>query len=359
MRTPGDEKAAGGQSVETPVAAGSTVVVIGAGLAGLVCARRLAAAGVDVAVVERESHPGGRLATERLAGATFDHGAQFFTVRDERFAALVDGWRAAGLQVDEWCQGFARAPSVRADPAEADLRSDGHPRYVVGGGMRRLAEHLAKDLPVTLGAAVRAVAAAGKRWRVELDDGRRLDGDAVVCTAPVPETLTLLDAGGAALPAQQQRALSALAYDPCLALLVVLDRPPGLPGPGGAQFDDGPVAFLADNAAKGLSAVPALTLHAAGDWSDQHASDDDASVISALLEAAEDWLGGARARHAEVRRWRYSRPLNPHPQRTVAAGGLVLAGDAYGGPRVEGAALSGLCAAERLLSMPEPGASPR
>ncbi|HWB73125.1 MAG TPA: FAD-dependent oxidoreductase, partial [Egibacteraceae bacterium] len=119
MRTSRDEKAGGGQSVETPLAAGSTAVVVGAGLAGLVCAYRLAAAGVDVAVVERESQVGGRLATERLAGATFDHGAQFFTIRDERFATLVDDWRAAGLQVGAWCHGFARAASVRADAAAA------------------------------------------------------------------------------------------------------------------------------------------------------------------------------------------------------------------------------------------------
>jgi predicted NAD/FAD-dependent oxidoreductase len=61
------------------------VVIVGAGLSGLVAANELQAAGVEVAVVDKARSPGGRLATRRIGGATLDHGAQFFTVRTPAF----------------------------------------------------------------------------------------------------------------------------------------------------------------------------------------------------------------------------------------------------------------------------------
>ena len=78
------------------------VAVVGAGLSGLVCARTLADAGVEVAVHEATDRVGGRMCTRRLGDAVCDSGAQFFTVRDPRFQALVDGWLAAGVAY-EWC----------------------------------------------------------------------------------------------------------------------------------------------------------------------------------------------------------------------------------------------------------------
>ncbi|OIK28396.1 NAD(P)/FAD-dependent oxidoreductase [Streptomyces malaysiense] len=52
------------------------VVVVGAGVAGLACARDLAAAGLGVTVLEADDAVGGRMRTDRLDGFTVDRGFQ-------------------------------------------------------------------------------------------------------------------------------------------------------------------------------------------------------------------------------------------------------------------------------------------
>lgn len=59
------------------------IVIVGAGLSGLVAARSLAASGHDVSVLDKGRGVGGRLATRRIGDAVLDHGAQFFTVRTD------------------------------------------------------------------------------------------------------------------------------------------------------------------------------------------------------------------------------------------------------------------------------------
>ncbi|MGY2067601.1 NAD(P)/FAD-dependent oxidoreductase [Blastococcus sp. SYSU DS0619] len=83
------------------------VVVAGAGLAGLSAATRLAAAGLDVHVLEAGGHAGGRLATERIDGFVVDRGFQVLNTGYPRAADLdlptLDlGWfeRGAVIRVD-------------------------------------------------------------------------------------------------------------------------------------------------------------------------------------------------------------------------------------------------------------------
>lgn len=52
------------------------IVIVGAGLAGLVCARRLHRAGLPVSVLEKSDRPGGRLKTDALDGFLLDRGFQ-------------------------------------------------------------------------------------------------------------------------------------------------------------------------------------------------------------------------------------------------------------------------------------------
>lgn len=333
------------------------VTIVGAGLAGLVAARALTAAGVSVRLLDKSVGPGGRLATRRIGRATVDHGAQFFTVRSDEFGQMVERWRADGAPIERWSPGFAQATDVRAGPrGVASTAGDGHPRYVVTGGMRTLAKTLARGLDFVADTCVTAIWARAGRWQLAttgVHGMRTYDAGAVLCTAPVPQTLALLDRGGITLPADADASLRGLSYDPCLALLAVVDRDPGLPAPGGVQFAAGPVRWLADNARKGVSSVPAVTLHAAGDWSATWYQAAD-QVVGATLQAwLAPWLGRASVQTWELKRWRYSQPRDPTDRRAVRADvdglPILFAGDAFGHARVEGAARSGLAAATTFV----------
>jgi hypothetical protein len=319
------------------------VVVVGAGIAGLMAARSLVDRGHDVTVFDRARSPGGRLATRRIAGARVDHGAQFFTVRSDEFAEHVERWRADGI-VREWSRGFGDVP-------------DGHPRYMAEGGMNALAKHVAATpehprLDVRCNSLVFAIhrhAGAGAEWEVTLDDASVTSCDALVVTCPLPQSYSLLVSTGVAVPDLLWRT----DYERTLALLAVLDRPSAIAAPGGVQRA-APFQFVADNALKGVSDVPALTLHADAAWSSAHWDCTNDEVAKELTELARRYLGDAQVTVCQVKRWRFATPAAIWPEECWSAedgSRVVLAGDAFAGPKVEGAARSGLAAAARILDL--------
>jgi predicted NAD/FAD-dependent oxidoreductase len=325
---------------------GRSCIVVGAGISGLLAADALQREGWDVTVLEKSRGVGGRMATRRIGRGTFDHGAQFFTVRGDRFAGLVDGWLAADAAA-EWTRGFADA---KGWPNE-----DGHPRYRGASGMTSVPEHIAREIDVRTGEGVVRVDARGDGWEVASESGSRFDASALVLALPVPQALQIASSGDYRLQESARRRLEAVSYDPCLALMVSLDGPTSVPEPGGMQIKGEPLDWICDNQRKGISEVPAITIHAGPGWSRSHFEVEEAEIMKQLIPLAGDRLGTDLASsvvESSLARWRYSWVANAHPEPFLAASvdpPLLFCGDAFGQPKVEGAALSGLAAADHLL----------
>ncbi|RLS75942.1 MAG: FAD-dependent oxidoreductase [Planctomycetota bacterium] len=337
------------------------VIVVGAGVAGLCAATELVRAGRRVLVVDKGRGSGGRMATRRLGAAVFDHGAQFFTVRSREFGDLVGAAEEAGA-VTTWSDGFAH---VAADGAIAPA-GDGHPRWRGVRGMTDLPKHLLATLEsamtagraaVRTAARVTALDSEGACARVTIDAGTNsaeiLDAGGLILTPPVPQSLDLLAAAGTVLEPETRRLLESMRYDPCFALMLVLDRPSLVPAPGAIQFDAaaaGPVAWLADNQQKGISVLPALTVHAGGRFSRDYFEAPPDEVMDLLVAAVRPWIDGDPATavvERSLHRWKFALPTTVIPAPFVAVGTappIVCCGDAFAGPRVEGAASSGLAA---------------
>jgi renalase len=320
-------------------------IVIGAGLAGLTAALGLSRAGRSVMVLDKGRGVGGRLATRRIGDATLDHGAQFFTVRGDAFREVITAAQSDGV-VDIWCHGF-----------DGD---DGYPRFYCPAGMTALAKWMADKIrdtggTITTDERASAIEPTDTGWRVSLEAGTSIAASNLIATPPVPQTLELLRAGEVVLDASVTNALEAIAYKPTLALLITLDGPSAVLPPGGIQnTEDDLFTFIADNYHKGVSATSALTFHVNGSVSTDHWDDNPAILIAKLLAEAAPWIGDAPIVDVELKKWKYAGPYTPHPERCVVArtepGHLVLAGDAFGGPKVEGAFNSGQAAAAAIGS---------
>lgn len=320
------------------------IAVIGAGISGSFAARTLVDHGAEIVVFEKSRGAGGRMATRRTDVATFDHGAQYFTVRDRRFQRLVASWIEQGL-VAEWQGDFV---TIEAGVVQAERKPT--PRYVAVPGMSALARYLLEEVQVTGETRIENVEREGERFLL-LDAAGVRHGpfDRVISTAPGPQTARLF-----ALDPQLAAAAGMARMNPCFAAMVVL--PQRLPvGWSGAFPRNSFLSWLARNGTKPHrdAAREALVLHASGDWTTTHLDEDPQAVAGWMLQ--EFWrvtgLPPEDPVHLAAHRWMYAipDPALPQPFLSDRAATLVAAGDWTGGPRVEGAFLAGMSAAGAIL----------
>ena len=317
----------------------SEFLVVGAGISGLMIARQLHDAGRTVRVVEKGRGFGGRMTTRRMTpNARCDHGAQYFTVRDPRFGAWVECWQEAGV-IREW---FRHLEEISDTP--------GHPRYVGKNGISDVPKYLADGLSVVRGERVTKLLFQKNHWTVVVESELRYACDFLILTAPVPQALELLTTSDVSLPPDVKGKLQTVRYDKGLAVMALLDGPSGIPGFGGLKISPGPLTWIADNERKGISRDPAVTLQASPAFAETHWDSPDEVRGPLLLESAKPYLS-ANVLQYVCHRWGYAFPVSTFGSEFFHEPELrlLLAGDGFGGPRVEGAALSGIAAGAHLL----------
>ena len=230
------------------------VLIVGAGMSGLMSAQSLRERGYSVKLLDKGRSVGGRLATRRVGKGVADHGAQFFTVRTSTLQSYVDQWRELDL-VYSWGTGWS-------DGSVKRTAGDGHPRYVARGGMNKLAKHLAQDLDIAVDRLVTSVKQTPDGWALEDGDGGRHEGRGLIMTPPMPETLELLTKSNVYLSPDDFSELRRIRFGPCLCGMHEIDGEVDLPEPGALQDFQSDVYWVADNQAKGISQTTIVTSHA-------------------------------------------------------------------------------------------------
>jgi predicted NAD/FAD-dependent oxidoreductase len=336
------------------------IIVVGAGIAGLMASRWLTEAGYRVIVLEKARGVGGRMATRRIGEAVCDHGAQYFSVKGRAFGSIVSEAQDT-LAVMPWCDLFPRSETAEG-PAIDPLDEGGHARWRGAHGMTSLPKYLAGKLtePVKTGVRVRSVGVEDNVVHVSCENDEMVVARAAVLTAPVPQVVEVFNSGGLRPPVvdpQVWEMLSSVEYSPCFSLMLCLAKPSLLPDPGGLEICSGPVAWIADNYKKGISPVPSLTVQATAEFSRDHFDADPRQVEDKLIEAVRCWIDGKTSREVQVRslqRWKYAFPISPLGTPMIAVQNkppVVCCGDAFGGGRVESAASSGLAAARWIQQL--------
>lgn len=316
-------------------------LIIGAGMAGLTAARELNRRGWDVTVLDKGRGLGGRLATRRLEQARLDHGAQYFSATTAEFQETVKALIADGV-VAEW-------------PLNGGDATFGQPRYVGINGMNAVAKALAQNLTVRTAETVLTIRADAGGWLVETASEQPYRADTLLITIPAPQALALLQQSAVTLSPDDTASLAAIAYQPCIAVMVALNQPGALPEPGAFRYETGDVAWVVDNTRKGISPnQPSITIHASADFSHTHFDDNLDGVGQHLLGQLSEWIPADSVSSVQVHRWRYSLARQRHPAPFLAVDALhplLFGGDGFGAGNVEGAFTSGLAMARFLAGL--------
>jgi len=318
------------------------IAIIGAGLAGVSLARAVAGR-ADVTLLEKSRGVGGRMATRYAGPFEFDHGAQYFTVRSERFRRELEPFLASGL-VQPWPGRMVRLrPGNEPEGAPADAT-----RFVASPRMNALVKELASDLDVRLPVQVTGLEQRAGSWYLrDAEGGTHGPFDWVVCSAPAAQTAALAPTGFAHAPA-----LAAVRMRANFTLMLGFESPVE-PGWSGAFVEDSLLGWISVNASK-PSRPPGVSLvvQSTNAWAETHLEDDRDTLQTAMVEALKDLTGidGGGAAHIALHRWRYADTPVPagEPFLMDAALRFAACGDWCLNGRVESAFTSGTALAGAL-----------
>jgi renalase len=334
------------------------IAVIGAGMAGVTCARTLAQAGHTVTVFEKSRGFGGRMATRQSPFGTFDHGVQYFTVRDPRFSQAITTTKAP---VRPWSANAVRVLDALGRVAEAALPTH-EAHWVATPGMNGLVRYWAQPLTqaglVQLETRVTRIdrdALAPSQWQLQTsgpgDAVHVYSGfDAVILALPHAQASELLQHSNLA-PAFTAK-LQQVQVAPCWTLMLAYPHAaqPSLPhlGPqwNAALSTHHRIAWLARESSKpSRDMIERWTVQASAAWSREHLEDDAPRVQAKLFKAFAEITGiRAEPAHAQVHRWRYAKTETALGQSHLwdSKLGIGVCGDWCLGHRVENAFVSGL-----------------
>jgi renalase len=307
----------------------TTVIIIGAGIAGLACARRLVQSGIKPILLDKGRGVGGRVATRRTEKAQFDHGAQYLTAQSAEFADLLRALVESGA-VAQWLDGSGL-------------------RHMVGiPGMSALPKALAAGLDIRQNVAVAAVKREVRGWLLQAGDMNYF-ADRLILTTPPAQAATLL---GSEHPLAAS--LASIRMEACLTIMASIAAP--APFVSRMALDEALALIVHDSSKPGRPTGETVTwvAQASAAFSAEHLekSPKVASEILLPLLCQQLRVGLDTVMFAQTHRWRFARVQQPLGQpflRDVDAK-LHVGGDWCLGQRVEDAWTSGIAMADDLLA---------
>ena len=315
--------------------------IVGSGIAGLMCGQLLKNAGHSVFLVDKGRRAGGRMSTRTKGPWQWDHGAQYFTVRDHRFASYIEALKEEGV-VTEW---FDLLPGQALKNKEI--------RYIGVNGMNVIPKHLSSELEIYQSMNVERLDYENSTWQLLMKSGEVFSCQELVLTPPLPQVVNLLEGSNLLNQITNSKKLTSVDYQKGLSLMLVLEKHSQIPKPGCLKLENGLVSWIADNSKKdGFPDEYCITVHANPKYADTIWNEQDSLVADAMIESIQLLLG-SEVIDWQIHRWLYAFAKNPLKIAFYreAKMHLTIAGDAFISSRVESAAVSGISAAEALIEL--------
>lgn len=338
------------------------VAVIGAGVAGLICAQQLRQAGYSVVIIEKSRGAGGRLATRRLHDTRADHGARYLKAQGEMVEELIKIMCDRHL-LQLWTNKLYQFGSEISDINEN--------LYVPSAGMNSIGKFLANNLEIWFSRRALSINAQdSKTWHISLESTdenshpQALIAKSIVVAIPAPQAVMLL-ATTPNLPSDFINTLKSVNYQPCITVMAgyAPTREEDLaklnpPWKAMTFTDDLNLAWIGlDSSKRENPQQPVFVIQSSATFAEKYLESPDLPAIGQqLLERASaylmPWL--ATPEWLQVHRWRYAFPHHSLGISCLTANispPLVCAGDWCGENQIESALNSGVAAANSINNM--------
>lgn len=323
------------------------IAIVGAGIAGLGCARELSKQGHEVTIFEKSRGPGGRCATRKIGEFIFDTGATSIAPRGLALEnVLLNELPTDQLHKIEkpvWTMAYGRINA-------GDAGRGTMPRYTYLNGINLLAKHLAKDLNIITETKIETIEKSGEQY---LLDGKFFD--AVVLNPPLPQTQQLLTNLG------DTRDLSSVGYRACHSVLLGFDGLlPDQPFHALVEPNQvSPMIWLSLESQKCPNRAPAgktaLVAQLGPQFSRDHYEDSESELIHESMVHIRRLFGNELGAPivSQVMRWKFAQPETHWTFDEINQPGerVVVIGDGIAGARLELAFESGLLGAEHISKL--------
>jgi renalase len=329
------------------------IAVIGAGIAGLTCARKLQQGGKSVVLIDKSRGLGGRLATRRLASTHADHGVCYLQAKGDRFGQWIDELVSTGI-LRVWTTGIHR---LAADGSlQSPTKSANY--YAAPLGANSIAKYLGRDLEIIGDKLITTIDPINNGWRLSSKDPEfSLTAAQVVIATPPAQALNIAresidpDCIQQLASVQFSRSITAIAVYPPTDQTAAA----AIPWQGIQCIDHPTLAWIGLDSSKQLNPTqPVLVIQSSAAFAEQYFDDSDLAIVGQkLIDAIVPLIPTLTAPElVQVHRWGYAFAQNPLSDRFLTAQTatpLYFGGDWCGGNRVESAYLSGMAIADRIL----------
>lgn len=334
--------------------------IIGAGLSGLVAGKRLAQAGHDVTVIEKNRKLGGKLATFKKGGDIFDYGISSVISSDPIFESFLKLLKEKN-SLKEWARDFALYDGTQLH----DINPNRPPNSYLAGeeGISVIAKYLSRwvDLKSEEKAGglthIGADRSKKRSWMINLTDISLFECDAVIIAAPAPEAYGVLQTAQDETPTRRIiRYIDEVHYDPAFALMASYKKE-FMPTWKGIECEDHTLGWIGNESSKLSSpSQTSVVIRSSAEFARKHARSSEDEIISLMVERAseisDDWL--ANPEWTNLQFWKYYEAVNPMEdyfmELEMEEAPLALVGDYMGGNSVQSAFLSGYNLAEYWIN---------
>ena len=322
------------------------IAIIGAGIAGLTVAYHLKDF-ADIVIFDKSRGAGGRICTRYAKPYVFDHGAQFFIARTNKFKNFLEPMIEAGV-IQSWNAKFVE---IKKDKIISRRQWDNdNPHYVGSPTMSSIGKYLSQDLNVQLNSEI-SINRSKDHWQIVDKEGSDQGVfDWVISTAPVSQSAILLS-----VDFKFHETLLSRKMMGCFSLMIGFDDSLNLAWEA-ALVSEADISWISVNSSKpGRNGSFTLLVHSTNSWAEENINQEKDAVIEHLMNETSKIIGKKvyDANHIDLHRWKYANikkqdvesPFIDENNQLAACGDWCIKG------RIESAFLSGFDLANEMRSL--------